>query len=154
MPLSPPFHPQVNGKEVFKPGWIANETGASLWLEFNSEFRRLDRAAPAVVTLSYLSSYEHMGQVRVACVAGCDCVQKGEEKEGELIIDAHDSEHHYSVQASAQVNVTQHRHCRLKLTVLERTRSGERKFKLVGLDIRASSGAIAVARTGIGGLEE
>lgn len=133
---------QVNAQAVFKPGWIANETGASLWLEFSSEFRRLPRSAPAEVVLSYLSSYEHMGMIRVECDANCRCAPP----EG-VEVDAHDPGRRVSVQASARVNVTQHRHCRLRLTVVKRTSSGERKFKLVGLDIRAAGAAIAVGRT-------
>lgn len=136
----------MKGESVFKPGWHANETGASLWLEFNSEFRRLDPSAPAIVTLSFLTSYEHMGSVEATCAANCACSPE------RLEINAHDAEHHFSVQSSAEVNVTQHKHCRIRLTVLEKTDSaGERKFKLMGLDIRASSGAIAVGRTTTGG---
>lgn len=83
-----------------------------------------------------------MGVVSVTCTSGCTCFPPS------LEIDALDKDHHVSVQATATLNVTQHPHCRLRLTVQERTNApgGERKFKLLGLDIRPSSGAIAVGR--------
>lgn len=62
-----------------------------------------------------------MGVVRIACASGCACAP--------LDLDAHDASVEESLLAVAAVNVTQSAECTLRLEVLERTSSGEHKFK-------------------------
>ena len=61
------MHSRTRTRTILKPGWIARAPGAVLRLRFRGAFRRVDPAAPAAVSLSYLRSYEHMGAAELAC---------------------------------------------------------------------------------------
>ena len=108
-------------------------------------------AAPSVpwllVQLHYLQSYERMGRVRVSC-SGCRC--------GSHVIDAHapggDSAGWQNISGRGRFcfHVSAAERCRLSLTVLPQTSSGEHRFVLHELQLlevkrsgsasRASSG--------------
>jgi hypothetical protein len=69
----------AEGKTVFKPGWTSYQPGAKLQVELSTNFKSLHgsgTAGPANkvdVVVTYLSSYEHMGQAEVQCVSNCVC---------------------------------------------------------------------------------
>eukprot|EP00798_Chlamydomonas_sp_ICE-L_P022329 gene22329-29405_t len=56
-----------NGK--FKPGWVATEPGATLWMTVDGTGFSHD----LILELTFLKSYEHMGKARLSCVEGCEC---------------------------------------------------------------------------------
>ena len=82
------------------------------------------RPTQVSVGLVHLVSYEHMGMAAVRCVAGCECEPQ--------VIDAHQRDgRRASVFVPHEFNATMTSSCSLEVRVLERTSSGEHKFKLV-----------------------
>ena len=131
VPGTPPFSyfatEEVRGEKVPKPGWIGAEPGASMELKFSSQFSRTPAEAPAEVSLAFLRSYENMGIARVECSFGCSC--------SPIEVNAHDASHRVSVEDTANVAVSQHPACRLRLKILNETTSGHHKWKLMGVTI-------------------
>ena len=74
-----------------------------------------------LLALGYLVSYEHMGFFSVECLSGCAC-------EG---IPNHSATHqsHSSIFKFVYFAATQNSHCRLRITSLNQTESGEHKVK-------------------------
>ena len=114
--------------KVQKPGLIATEPGASMRLLVNTRFPHTPEDAPVSLTVQYLSSYEHMGTVMLACVHRCEC-------EPQMLDGAHSGAVKVSVDASTTFNVTQSRHCAVELTVSNATASGEHKAKFLGITV-------------------
>lgn len=84
-----------------------------------------------------------MGILRLSCVSGCSCAP--------LDVDAHRPAVEESVLAIAQLNVTQSADCTLSLEVLEKTSSGEHKFKArlcggAGLGLLCEAGGVAAGK--------
>ncbi|KDD72119.1 hypothetical protein H632_c3839p0, partial [Helicosporidium sp. ATCC 50920] len=78
---------------------------------------------PSIVSLLYLKSYQHMGQARVECVKGCTCAP--------TVVDAH----HGTPASQTYLHTFEaspHKDCRIRVTVLEGSNSGEHKFKVIG----------------------
>ena len=105
---------------------------------------RLALSQPFVVIIGHLISYEHMGQVSVQCEGECGC------EEGP--IDAHVEGGKFSVFKARTLNLRKVKPaapaagarpdcgCIVKLTILEKTGSGERKFKVLSLMTAAREG--------------
>ena len=64
----PLLFPKENNKR--KPGWVALQPGSILQTAID-----IDGLGDGGVTVAvtYLSSWEHMGQVNVSCISGCTC---------------------------------------------------------------------------------
>ena len=123
----------VKGKIVWKPGWIANASGAEAELSVRTLLPGGGGGGGGgnvVLSLLHLTSYEHMGVLGVSCVAGCVC----EPTE----LDAHVDGGRVSVERRGELAVSQAELCTLRLRVLDRTSSGERKWKLTGVTVDAA----------------
>jgi hypothetical protein len=110
----------ATGERKYKPGWIATTPGAVLRLELDTAF---PGAKAVLVQLTYLTSYEHMGQARASCVEGCACK--------EALLDALSKDEHHSVPKVLKLPTTASRRCVVQLEVLLESGSGEHKFKLM-----------------------
>ena len=121
----------VNGREVYKPGYLANVTGAVLDVRVRTRFESLPLERGVSLSLRFLTSYEHMGSMSFACVRGCVCAN--------LTLEGHvgTGPAHVSLQHSVSTPVTQSAACTLRFRVRNETASGERKVKLMGVTIRA-----------------
>jgi hypothetical protein len=76
------------------------------------------------VALSHLESYQHMGKANLTCTAGCACKP--------LLLNGH-THHRHSIPRNVKVAVSQHRACRVRITIVNETETGEHKFKLLGV---------------------
>ena len=74
-----------------------------------------------LLALGYLTSYEHMGAFSVACVSGCACTGL---RNVSATLDWHASIYKFVYFAASQSA-----HCRLNITSLRNTLSGEHKVK-------------------------
>ena len=95
----------------------------------------------ALLVITYLKSWEHMGRALVTCVSGCTCEP--------TLIDGHSSTGRHSVPLLEELQVSSARRCVLQLKVMEGTSSGEKKFKVMQLAAAArvdASGQLAVLR--------
>lgn len=129
------FVTEEHGKK--KHGWISSTPGSVLKMAVD-----VQNNVPHVrqtIGLSYLKSYEHMGIAVLSCLEGCVC--------SDLILDGHENIHQQSVPTmmefepkwpSAQLasNVTLMRLCVFQVSVLNRTSSGEHKFKVINLVVK------------------
>ena len=118
-----------------KPGLIGTKPGDSAGLCL--DVSRLQPAQPFVVFLGHLISYEHMGAVSVKCLGDCDCTPE--------TVDAHVEGGKFSVFKARQLDVKRAATprsspskrkdcgCVLQLEILEKTGSGEHKFKVLSL---------------------
>jgi hypothetical protein len=119
----------TNGSAKRKPGWVATKPGASMDVAVNTLFMSGGQAVGDVdVVLTYLRSYEHMGQANVTCIAGCTCAGAR--------VDAHRTEH-VSVAELVMLRVTPAERCVVRVLVSADTSSGEHKFKVLQLAARA-----------------
>jgi hypothetical protein len=120
----------VKGAQVFKQGWIANTTGATLELPLRTRMHSVPPAQPVNLTVRFLTSYEHMGAAELTCVQpSCSCAP--------VTLQGHVSER-VSVEHAATTAVSQAEACTLRLVVLPDTRSGEHKVKLLGFSLSAA----------------
>mmetsp|Transcript_33068 Transcript_33068/g.75954 ORF Transcript_33068/g.75954 Transcript_33068/m.75954 type:complete len:349 (+) Transcript_33068:1002-2048(+) len=131
-------------KNRVEPGMWAFKPGAQLHLEVVPLILKdLHQQFPNtfLFSLKYLSSYEHMGQIRLSCSRDCAC--------STALIDAHrvSSVRNTSIVREYPINVTlamgqssfhENMMCLLILTTLNQTSSGEHRFKVVALNIVAS----------------
>lgn len=107
---------------VGKPGWLTTAAGSVLTIELSTH---LGGAPEAVLTVTYLESYEAMGTATLRCVERCACAQLH-------LNGLHAS--HASVETFAQVNISQTTGCVL---VLSNTSPDGLKWKLLGLSVEA-----------------
>ena len=121
-------HEVVKGAIVWKEGWVANTSGAVLEFPFRTRLVELPPAARARLTVRILTSYEGMGAARLACLSGCACEP--------TVLEGHVNGS-VSVEYDAHVPVTQAAQCTLQLRVLDETRSGGHKVKLLGVTLGA-----------------
>ncbi|PSC68705.1 hypothetical protein C2E20_7769 [Micractinium conductrix] len=118
---SPGFRylPERPKKRTFieqKWGWTAQRPGD--WLELRVDTRgHPNSIAPtgnsppqSTVSLVYLRSYQHMGTARIECVSGCRCSPV--ELDSTWTRTA-------KLMERLTMQVTQHRHCRLRVTLLD-----------------------------------
>jgi hypothetical protein len=120
----------VKGRQVWKKGWLANATGATLELPLRTRMRALPAEQAVALTVRYLTSYEHMGAAQLSCVApSCECAP--------LTLQGHAGER-VSVERSAMTRVSQAEACTLRMTVLPDTLSGEHKVKILGFSLAAA----------------
>lgn len=146
------FEYLVEGQDAkMKPGMIGSKAGDTLQLCV--DVSRLDEGDDFVIILGHLISYAHMGVVRVDCVGGCECT--GDE------LDSHVKDGHLSVfkartyhSKRVKSNITAARSssglalgvapcgCALQITILEKTNSGEHKFKVLSLMTSLAEGSL------------
>ena len=97
----------------------------------------------ALAHLVYLQSYEHMGVARVSCVDGCAC----ESTE----VDAHVPGGKFSVFKAKTFHATRRAlppsaaaqcGCKVEVTILPRSGSGEHKFKILSLMTATAEGSL------------
>jgi hypothetical protein len=121
----------VKGKQVWKQGWLANATGATMEVPLRTRLRALPPAQTVELTVRFLTSYEHMGAMELSCVPpSCSCAP--------LTLQGHVAAH-VSIEHTATTNVTQAEACALRLAVLPDTLSGEHKVKLLGFSLSAAA---------------
>ena len=112
-----------------KPGWISHTPGSVLLLNPKVYFPHRGERSEAIVSVSFLTSYEHMGTAVLDCSVGCTC--------SPLSINAHNPEIRVSVQHSVDIPVQlRGRLCCIAITVCNETTSMEHKFKLVGMEVQ------------------
>ena len=137
-----------------KPGWISTVPGSELWMAIDTDFGgQVDHS----ISLSILSSYEHMGQAEVTCVSGCRCDNS--------TIDGHVPDHKHSIPKEHGFRLFQHHpgsslsanggnstrsgtggndssttgggsRCVIQVKVLQESSSGEHKVKVIQLAIK------------------
>ena len=78
----------------------------------------------------YLASYNHMGTALVECVSGCTCAS--------LEIQAHVETRH-SIEEVAVLRPSEADQCVIRITNLNKTLSGENKFKLIYMTVLAEA---------------
>ena len=141
-----------------KPGWVSNIPGSALWMAIDTDFGKL--AGPHLISLTVLSSYQHMGRAEVTCISGCRCDNK--------TIDCHVPNHRHSIPKQLEFHFFQKHHhgqrasdhgnlsgssgnssrnsssstasssrCIIQLKVLQESSSGEHKVKVMQLAIKA-----------------
>jgi hypothetical protein len=121
----------VKGRQVWKQGWFANSTGATLEVPLRTRVRALPPAQAVALTVRFLTSYEHMGAAELSCMQpSCSCAP--------LMLQGHVATR-VSVEQTATTNVTQAEACMLRLAVLPDTLSGEHKVKLLGFSLSAAA---------------
>eukprot|EP00798_Chlamydomonas_sp_ICE-L_P012237 gene12236-15377_t len=128
------FYKNSKGEGKMKPGFVTKTPGAVLEVEVDSLFPELQGGGPGYGTapqveamIKYTRSYDGWGKVQVTCTSGCTCSPTD--------IDASSTEQ-TSLLTLAPVAVTQHRQCRLKLTVLNETSSDGHRFKLSSVSVQ------------------
>ena len=128
-----------------KPGWVSTIPGSELWMVIDTDFGRL--VDPHFISLTILSSYEHMGQAEVTCISGCSCDNS--------TIDGHVPDHKHSVPKQHDFHLFQQQpislsgtgtnnssssknnsRCVIQLKVLQDSGSGEHKVKVLQLAIK------------------
>ncbi|GIL78985.1 hypothetical protein Vretifemale_8390, partial [Volvox reticuliferus] len=116
-----------------KPGYVATQPGSRLQLRVDTDRSAVGSPPDAMVHvyLHHLRSYEHMGTATITCVSGCSC--QGVEVDA-LILDR------VSQVYLAGLTVTQSSDCIIEVKVLERTNSGEHKFKVSGVVVAEAAG--------------
>ena len=87
-----------------------------------------------LLALGALKSYEHMGYLSIECVSGCAC--KGIPRQS-MAHGTHTSEYRFTY-----FPVSQHKECRVKVTSLPETDTGEHKIKFDTLMIGSGIDAI------------
>ena len=124
-----------------KPGWVSTIPGSELWMAIDTDF---DRLTDHIVSMSLLSSYEHMGQAEVACISGCRCDTSR--------IDGHVPDHKHSIPKLHAFRLFQYHpgsnghsdnsssstgssRCVIQVKVLQESGSGEHKVKVMQLAI-------------------
>jgi len=138
------FRYLVEGSDAkMKPGIVGHRPAdvASFCLDIS----RLERGKPFVLLLGHLISYEHMGIAKVSCVDDCSCEP--------VEIDAHVPGGKFSVfkaktivatrQAAAGLHkVDEACGCKVEVRILEQTKSGEHKFKVLSLMTAVREGSL------------
>ncbi|GLC64570.1 hypothetical protein PLESTF_000180000 [Pleodorina starrii] len=124
-----------------KPGYVATTPGSRLQLRVDTDRSALGSPPEERVRvyLHHLRSYEHMGVATISCVSGCSC----ESVEVDALIPDRVSQVYL-----AGLNASQARECVIEVRVLDRTRSGEHKFKVSGVVVAETAGA----QEGVAGL--
>ena len=134
----------VRNRTVAKPGWIATQPGAVLEFAVTSRFAHTANASAAAenatLAVTFLTSYEHMGDASLACVDGCAC--DGATLEGHVAA-------HVSLQRTVELPVSQASACVLRLVVLPTTASGEHKVKLIDVAVNAPPGLAAALQADV-----
>jgi hypothetical protein len=134
-----------------KPGIVGRAPGD--YAQFCIDISGLARGDSFVFIVGHLISYEHMGVARIACLGECECPS--------VEVDAHVEGGRFSVfkaktfhakrtasltsiqQQALSVNTTDRRcGCKVEVTILPRTGSGEHKFKVLSLMTATREGSL------------
>ena len=138
------FRYLVEGRDAkMKPGIVGQAAGDVA--RFCLDISRLNRGAPFVLLLGHLISYEHMGVARISCVDDCECEA--------VDIDAHVPGGRFSVFKAKTINARRRSTvaavrgddacgCKVEVRILEQTRSGEHKFKVLSLMTAMKEGSL------------
>ena len=139
-----------------KPGWISTIPGSVLHVVVDTNLGSLESRKS--ISLTYLISHQHMGQVNMSCIEGCSCYP--------ITINGHSQHHRHSVLWSVDLALQSStmaaknhsampdgqppspwttavssrpvvHNCTLKVEVLNATDSGEHKFKVVQLVVKS-----------------
>ncbi|KAL4853770.1 Cell cycle and apoptosis regulator protein 2 [Chlorella vulgaris] len=117
-----------------KWGYVSNKPGSSLRLTLNTNVTGRSMPDGTVsVAVAFLKSYQHMGWFEVVCEGGCSCEPL--KRSGHLQQEFNVSQLHLG-----HMFVTVSEACKLRMTVLNETESGEHKFKLIGLIVSEAAG--------------
>ncbi|KAI3436519.1 hypothetical protein D9Q98_005936 [Chlorella vulgaris] len=117
--------PEATERKAQKWGFVATEPDSYLEFAIDSRVASSAEDSRNRVVLSYLASYDSsMGIAGVECVAGCQC----EATEIDSLW-----EQQASMLMTAEFAATQHRQCRVRVTVRKKTSGKGHKFKLAGV---------------------
>ena len=135
------------------PGWVATEPGAVLQVAVDARFVDPPPAegAEMVAILTYLYSFEHMGKAELSCLSGCECTNRT--FDGHSHVDRHSVPRHLEFQLKlppekpgpAAANGSGDSddssggvapRCILQIRVLEQSRSGEHKVKVIQVAVK------------------
>lgn len=115
----------VRGVAVNKDGWVGMNAGDHLRLRVDTaEEHECQRSN---VSITYLRSYEHMGEADVSCAAGCSCASTR--------VNAHVAAERVSVHEYLTLQVSRSSACEIEVRISEDTTSGEYKFKIIGVAV-------------------
>ncbi len=114
------------GRDWVKPGWISYADGDVITIEVGSMLRPKAPADNVTLTVTYLRSYQNMGNATLRCASGCRC--------DALELQGDDVGGRVSLETYAHSNATQAAACRVQL--VSHLPPG-RKFKLLGLSFEA-----------------
>jgi len=132
-----------------KPGIVGNKPGD--WVQFCIDSSRMEPAAPFVFILGHLISYEHMGAARVACLGECACAEQQVDAHvpgGRFSVfkaktfTAHKRALNVSSAAAVGGGPTSNCGCKVEVTILAKSGSGEHKFKVLSLMSAAKEGSL------------
>ena len=139
------FRYLIEGTDAkMKPGIIGMHPGDTV--QFCIDVARLPVGSAFVFILGHLISYEHMGVAAVRCLDECDC--------GQSEVDAHVPGGKFSVFKAKTFHATRKAAvagaaaqpatcgCKVQLTILPRTGSGEHKFKVLTLMTATKEGSL------------
>ena len=129
-----------------KPGIVGYKAGDSV--QFCVDVDRLDPGASFVFILGHLISYEHMGAAQVSCIDACGC----ESQE----VDAHVPGGKFSVFKARTFHAKKQPlgsgggggstrgpcGCKVEVTILPKSGSGEYKFKVLSLMTASKEGSL------------
>ncbi|KAL4427673.1 hypothetical protein ABPG75_001762 [Micractinium tetrahymenae] len=123
-------------EQIPKWGYTSTIVGSSLELTLNTcVANHLTSGDFITLGLAMLASYEHMGAYSAACVEGCTC---------ETLIADGTSKDHNSQMNFVALLVTAADVCKIKLTVLKETQSGEHKVRLLGILLSEDKSGVLV----------
>ncbi len=132
-----------------KYGFMSKTAGAFMTLKVNSDLLGSSGSSSGpkpkvMLALSYLRTYGDIGRVRVECVSGCSC--KATDMDGQNKLRT--SEIH-----TERMEISPHKECRVKITLLGESSSGGRKFRLSSLAVHKEDRVLqyAYAPGGLGG---
>lgn len=99
----------------------------------------------ALCLAAFCSPRPPQGIALLSCVAGCTC--------NSSLVNAHQPTARVSVEATFVTEVSQAEHCTIELRISNMTTSGEHKWKLLGLGVRAPGSPLDGKMT-LGGLSQ
>lgn len=120
----------------FKPGWVATTPGSVMAFAVDTHFPGAVPNTTEVVVM-FLTSWEHMGTARLSCVSGCECppaVMNGHRGKDTVPED----QRAFSLSSTLVHHVTESPRCVLRFEVLPGTDSGQHKFKIITVNVRAT----------------
>mmetsp|Transcript_20365 Transcript_20365/g.61368 ORF Transcript_20365/g.61368 Transcript_20365/m.61368 type:complete len:555 (-) Transcript_20365:1448-3112(-) len=122
------------GHENGKYGFIGTEVGSYMRFTLNTtrENRVSEGDKDTVVVLSFLASYEHMGQIEVSCQKGCGCSRYNFDGHWEL---------KETQLRHLNMKVTESPECLMEFKIKPETNSGEHKVKFAGIVISEEAGS-------------
>lgn len=111
------------GLETSTPGSWFEVVVDTVPLEKASKHSTGEEGTEEYISVTYISSFEGFGTVKIECLSGCTCE--------DLTLSAHNKERgEGSPIKTKRIRASQSRRCHVRVTLLEETDSGGHKFKI------------------------